>query len=224
MSMCWLKSVHGCYRCPGAYIQPRRGRAVGGGQTCLDRRHGCGCSPWKVLEKALFLGEKGDHLSFVVDNTCGAWEGGGVYFNLWILYIARMIRGLSSHQSSLLRNITFGMIMAAPANGATKRGFGVAETSQPTQMRKLCSGRMNQPKVRWWSRDVDKMCAGCPGPGNFSAKVYLALDRGLSALSITVRRSWGRWVRPWGSDVDIGMYLKKKRRKLRLYFQSRKPI
>ena len=59
----------------------------------------------------------------------------------------------------------------------------MAETSQPTQMRQLCSGRMNQPRIRWWSRDPDRMVdvEGQAG-GLFSAKVSLALDRGITEI------------------------------------------
>lgn len=47
--------------------------------------------------------------------------------------------------------------------------------------------------------------------GHFSAKVYLALDRGLSALSITGGRSMGSMGTALDSDVDIGMYQKRER-------------
>jgi hypothetical protein len=67
---------------------------------------------------------------------------------------------------------------------------------------------MNQPKIRWWSRDPDKMCTGCPGSGPFSAKVYLEVGpRTLCLVNNWGEDPWGRC--PWGSDVDIGMYQKR---------------
>jgi hypothetical protein len=75
-----------------------------------------------------------------------AWERGGrgAYFKLfvftgWILYIACITCGFSSHHdvimSSSFEKTFFGMIIVAPVNDATTVRLGVAETSQPTRMR-----------------------------------------------------------------------------------------
>lgn len=69
-------------------------------------------------------------------------RGGEVYFKLLIRGFYPVI------DHPFLKRHHFGDDMAAPANDATKHGCGVAETSQPTQMRQVCSGRMNQPEIR----------------------------------------------------------------------------
>jgi hypothetical protein len=96
---------------------------------------GVGVRRGRCVRRPSFLGRRVD---IVGDNV--AWERGRGLLLICGFY------PVIDHPF-LKRHYVFGDDMSAPANDATKHGCGVAETSQPTQMRQLCSGRMNQPEI-----------------------------------------------------------------------------